>query len=127
MYKVGSRKAQASVSRASLSDLTAPHALRLTAEQERDSLKSRMKQVEAELLELPRRDPRRKELGLMKLDLQNQMSAIRRKCVGPRGLSEFFMDVCREALPRLQFNQLYEQAHTAARLAGVEFDNAPHR
>lgn len=110
MYKIASSNLQHAARSFSRIAPANPEEFEIAPEAERDSIKSRMKQVECELLELSKRDPRRVELGLLKFELQNAMRAIRPKLRGPRNLPGAFMEVAREMLPRHTFQMIQEAA-----------------
>lgn len=76
-----------------------------------------MRQVEAELLALPKGNPRRGELGRLKLELQEEVRAIRpRTRTGPE-LPRCFMDSAREMLPREMFRLVMNDASRRLREA----------
>jgi len=117
MYKIASQNLQHAARPKKVPTFARGENFEITPEEERDSLKSRIKQVETELLQLPRGDKRRVELGLLKHNLQNRINEIRPKATGPRDLKDYFIDVAREMLPRYTFNALITES---TRRAGVE-------
>lgn len=117
MYKIASGNLQHAARVVRLKDLQRDEDSTISPEAERDSIKSRMKQVEAELLDLPKKDPRRIELGLLKFELQTKMSAIRPKTKGPPDVTSMFLEAAREMLPRHTYNNLMTEA---VRRCGVE-------
>ncbi len=76
----------------------------LTKEQMRENLVKRKQVMEAELLSLPKKSDRRKELGQELQKINTEINAIRpkRRSVG---VENYFIDIARENLSSFEFNR----------------------
>lgn len=107
MYKVASRKAQARLVRP-IGEMLPSYMETLTPEQQRDCLKAVLHSV-AEELKSEKDRWRLKELGQRKHELQEKMHAIRPKRKAP-GVEQFFIEVCKEKMTKVEFNQVMDLA-----------------
>lgn len=80
----------------------------LSQEDQRLCLVAKLKSAEKEIISLPKKHPRRIELGQEKQELQNAISEIRRK--SRRNLANYFVDVAKERLIRGQFDAFMNEA-----------------
>lgn len=92
----------------------------MSDEDRRVSLVVRVKAVMDELTRLPKKHPRRVALGQEQAELQAAIRAIRPASKAP-GAPYHFVDVCRERLPKGQFEALMSEA---VRRCGVPSRNA---
>ena len=84
--------------------------LQFTPEQMRQNLVEAKKRVAEELATLPKRHPRRRELGLKQHELDMQINAIRPKRRAPSGVESHFISVAKEKLTQFQYRQIMDEA-----------------
>lgn len=109
MYKIASDNAQRAVSRIGIQSGDQG----LTPEQERESLVAVWKQIEAELVEIPKHPrfaDKRKAVIARKREIEAAMHAIRPKFKGPTSAAQMFVELCRETMPPGQFKALMSAA-----------------
>lgn len=117
MYKTTSRNAQNAREHTKLADMADGEQI-LTPEQKRDSLKSRLKQIDADILQAKKDGKPKsyiKKLGKEKYGLAQAMKAIRPKVrLKDRGVPQHFVDAAREMLPGYTFKKLMSEASRRA-------------
>jgi hypothetical protein len=96
----------------------------MTPEQTRQCLVDRLKQVEKEILSTTDK-ARKKELGLLKFDLQTQASAIRPKLRGSRALEHFIIEAAKERMTPALWNLILNEAIRAHKAAIETGDAEP--
>jgi hypothetical protein len=123
MYKVASDKRQAALHRGRLADWIDGEEAQVetrSAHQQWLDLKVAFRSLEARLHALPKNSKERKELGLQKRVMQNEITALAKRAQGERisrrGMNRYFVQIAREHLYPAQFkamwaaaNKLYDQ------------------
>lgn len=86
----------------------------LTTEQKRENLVTKVKNLEKEILSLPKKSKKRKELGQVKVKLCLKINSLRprMKCKGVEG---HIMDILREELTPFQFKRILSKASKRAK------------
>jgi hypothetical protein len=123
MYKVASDKRQAALHRGRLADWIDGEEAQVetrSARQQWLDLKVAFRSLEARMQALPKKSKQRKELGLQKRAMQNEITALAKRAhgehIGRRGINRYFVQIAREQLYPAQFkgmwaaaNKLYDQ------------------
>ena len=112
-YKIASDLAQRRARQLWLADLQGPGFQALTLEERRDSLKAKLRAIDAEIVCTPK-GIHRDELGVIKHDIQEQMHALRPKLRTNQSLPNHFIEVAKERLTKFQYRQIMEEASKRA-------------
>lgn len=94
----------------------------LTLEQQRESLASHVAQLYVEIKNYPKNHPKRKEIGAMIFEMNNQINTLRPRLRGNKKTDSYFIEVAKEVLPNFQFKLILSEA---AKRAKVEEANNP--
>ena len=92
----------------------------MTLTDQRDSLARAITHIEREILGLPKKHHYRKELGVKKMRMQNQISvinkAIKKQNIRDVDLNEYIFKECRKRMSKPQWNEIISSAVAAKRL-----------
>lgn len=119
MYKTASDLAQAGASRLKLADMMNGEFAQLPPLQQRENLVRRLLVMNAEIVKLPK-GKRRSQMGQDIQELTRAISAIRPKLKGPPTVAHYFVDICREQMPRVQFSAIMDAANKRAKATAID-------
>lgn len=124
MYKVGSDRRQQALHRGRPEDWMSSGVPEpaLATEQQRQVLRDRVKQLQAEIVGLPKTSERRKALGQEQAELCRQINALRPKRKAP-GIASHFIEEARARLTKFQFDQIMTGAVARKRAADRETES----
>jgi len=113
MYKVASDLAQRRARQLWLADLQGSEFLALTVEEQRDSLKQKLWGIEKQLLKHDRDSEWRLALGQIKLEVQEQLKALKPqvKKLRKMNVSDCFVAVARERMTKPAFMAFFKEAN----------------
>lgn len=83
----------------------------LSIEEQRDSLRARLRAVESELQKYGKKTDERAELGKQKNLIQNEIHALRPKIKGSREIRDYFIDAARRRLPKAVYMAIMDDAN----------------
>lgn len=112
MYKIASELAQRRSRQLWLDDLQTDGFQQLTLEEQRETLQHRWKSVNAQIILLDKKDPKRVELGKICQEIQEKIRAIRPKIKAKAGqdIPSRFIEVARERMTKAMFRIWWEEA-----------------
>lgn len=127
MYKVASDLAQRRARQLWLADLQFDGFISLTPEQQRDSLVAKLKGIQAQMLKHPPKSEWRIALGQVKLELQNQINAIRPKLKANKlkDVHHRFIEVAKESLNPIVYRKIMDEATRRARESAQQQKEQP--
>lgn len=86
----------------------------LTNEQKRENLVTKVKHLENEILSLPKKSKKRKELGQVKYQLCLKISSLR-PTTNRKGIEGHIIDILKEEVTAFQFKRILSKAAERAR------------